>query len=67
VGGLEKSRRRQRSRVGGHYLYCRKYKEPPPLNLSIGRKRYMILGLGKLGEAFLAPEADDYVKSVLDP
>jgi hypothetical protein len=49
------------------YLYCRKYKEPPPLNLSIGRKRYMILDLGELDEAFPAPEADDYVKSVLDP
>jgi hypothetical protein len=49
------------------YLYCRKYKEPPPLNLRIGRKKYMILDLGELDEAFLAPEADDYVKSVVDP
>jgi len=51
------------------YLYCRKYKEPPPLNLSVGRRKYMILGLGRLGEAPLAPEIDDYdyVKSVVDP
>jgi hypothetical protein len=49
------------------YLYCRKYKELPPLNLSVGRRKYMILGLGRLGEAPLAPKIDDYVKSVVDP
>jgi hypothetical protein len=52
------------------YLYCRKYKEPPPLNLIVGRRKYMILGhtrLGKAPEARLAPEIDDYVKSVVDP
>ena len=49
------------------YLYCKKYKEPPPLNLNIGRKRNMILDLAELDKAFLAPEEDDYVKSVLDP
>jgi predicted GIY-YIG superfamily endonuclease len=49
------------------YLYCRKYKEPPPLNLSVGRKKYVILGLTRLNEARLAPEIDDYVKSVVDP
>jgi hypothetical protein len=29
--------------------------------------KYMILGLGRLGETPLAPEIDDYVKSVVDP
>jgi hypothetical protein len=57
----------ERQEWAAMYLYCRKYKEPPPLNLSVGRRKYMILGLGRLGETPLAPKIDDYVKSVVDP
>jgi hypothetical protein len=38
------------------YLYCRRCKEPPSLNLNIGRRRYMILDLGRLDESFLVLE-----------
>jgi len=64
LGSPEDTRRQEWAAI---YLYCRKYKEPPPLNLNVERKRYMVLDLGRLGEAFLTPEADDYVKSILDP
>jgi hypothetical protein len=57
----------ERQEWAAMYLYCGKYKEPPPLNLIVGRMKYMILGLTRLGEAPLAPEIDDYVKSVVDP
>ena len=57
----------ERQEWAAMYLYCRKYKEPPPLNLIVGRMKYMILGLGRLGETPLAPEIDDYVKSVVGP
>jgi predicted GIY-YIG superfamily endonuclease len=48
--------------VSAIYTYSRKYKEPPPLNLEIGRERCMILGLGKLGRSLLTPESDEYVR-----
>jgi hypothetical protein len=39
LGSPEDARRQEWAAI---YLYCRKYKEPPPLNLNVGRKRYMV-------------------------
>jgi hypothetical protein len=48
------------------YYYARKYKEPPPLNLGIRRKYFMILGLGELGRSRLGCNPDEYVRSIIN-
>ncbi|MEM0049005.1 MAG: hypothetical protein QW424_01525 [Candidatus Bathyarchaeia archaeon] len=45
--------------------YVDKYKEPPPLNLAIRREFFAILGIAKLGKSHLAPEPDEFVRSII--
>ncbi|MCR8463704.1 MAG: hypothetical protein QXH55_05925 [Candidatus Korarchaeota archaeon] len=45
--------------------YTRKYGEPPPLNLQVGREYFAIVGIGKFGKSRLAPELDPEIKEVL--
>jgi len=45
--------------------YTRKYGEPPPLNLQVGRQYFEIYGLSIYGESRYADELDDDLRSVL--
>uniref|UniRef100_A0A7J3ZJG6 GIY-YIG nuclease family protein n=1 Tax=Fervidicoccus fontis TaxID=683846 RepID=A0A7J3ZJG6_9CREN len=45
--------------------YARRYGEPPPLNLQVGRRYFMILGLGELNRSRLSVELDPDLRSVL--
>ena len=45
--------------------YTNKYGEPPPLNLQVGRRYFMILGLGELDKSRLVGELDPDLRSVL--
>lgn len=47
------------------FEYTRKYGEPPPLNLQMGRRYFMILGLGILGKSRLANKLDQDLKAIL--
>lgn len=46
--------------------YTRKYGEPPPLNLQVGRQYYIILGLGLLGKSKLKADLDPDLRSALN-
>jgi hypothetical protein len=48
------------------FSYARKYGEPPPLNLEIRRRYFMILGFGILGRSRLACEPDEYVRPIIN-
>lgn len=45
--------------------YTRRYGEPPPLNLQVSRKYYIILGLGELGVSKLTRKIDPDLKCAL--
>jgi len=45
--------------------YTRYYGEPPPLNLNVGRKYFLILGLGEVGTSRLVPKLDADIKNAL--
>jgi len=47
------------------FEYTRKYGEPPPLNLQVGRQYFGIYGLSIYGESRYADELDDDLRSVL--
>ena len=47
------------------FEYTRRYGEPPPLNLSIGRAYFMVLGLGVLGKSRLASKLDPELREAL--
>lgn len=46
-------------------IYCDKYHEPPPLNLSLSRELFAIFGLAKFGKSKFAYEADEFVKNII--
>ena len=45
--------------------YTRKYGEPPPLNLQVGRYYFTIVGLGIVDKSRLVGKLDDDLRSVL--
>jgi len=45
--------------------YTRRYGEPPPLNLKIGRRYFAIAGLGLYGESRFVDELDRELREVL--
>ena len=45
--------------------YTRRYGEPPPLNLQVGRQYLAILGLAKLGKSILAPKLDPELEKII--
>jgi len=47
------------------YEYTRRYGEPPPLNLKIGREYLMILGIGRFGKSKLVGDLDPELASML--
>ncbi len=49
------------------YEYTKRYGEPPPLNLQVGRQYLAIIGLGILGKSILAPELDPELKDIITP
>ena len=46
-------------------LYCDKYHEAPPLNLSLSRELFAIVGIARVGRSRVAYEADGFVKSII--
>ena len=45
--------------------YSRRYGEPPPLNLNVGRQLSMVLGLRRLSKSLLAVELDPDIRDAL--
>jgi predicted GIY-YIG superfamily endonuclease len=45
--------------------YTRLYREPPPLNLKVGRQVLMVLNLSKLGKSILTGELDPELAKLL--
>jgi len=46
--------------------YTRRHGEPPPLNFQIGRRYFMMLGLGELGGSRPVGELDPDLQTVLE-
>lgn len=46
--------------------YADKYKEPPPLNLTIRREMFAVWGIFKWGKSRWAYEPDEFVRAVID-
>lgn len=45
--------------------YAQKYKEPPPLNLSLRREMFAIFGVAKLGKSRFVDNPDEFVRFVI--
>jgi len=51
----------------GIRFYTERYGEPPPLNLSVGRKRFAIAGLAEIGKSKVVSPVKEELRSLIDP